>query len=294
MPVAVHRLHAVRAGLHRRLHQDRRAGDAMSGPAPTVRPAALAAALGATADAARDAINVLIVGVGGQGVIMVSKVLALLAQTPGLRGQAERSARHGQARRRGVQPCALRPAGLVADHPEGRRRYPGRAGMGGRPALAALSQAGHRHLHLRHQAHRAAVRLPQPPARRAAALFARDAGRSHRACRRRAMRSTPPDMAEELGNERAANVVLLGALSTALQFPGDGLGDARLPSSCRRRPSRSTWRRSAAAAAGSRRRAPPRRAVEAPAARIPAPASRAVPDAPRNQPRPGARAATSA
>ena len=39
-PVAVHRLHAVRAGLHRRLHQDRRSGDAMSGPATTARPAA--------------------------------------------------------------------------------------------------------------------------------------------------------------------------------------------------------------------------------------------------------------
>ena len=44
--------------------------------------------------------NVLIVGVGGQGVIMVSKVLARLRQSQGLRGQAERSARHGQARRR--------------------------------------------------------------------------------------------------------------------------------------------------------------------------------------------------
>ena len=37
----------------------------------------------------------------------------------------------------------------------------------------------------------------------------------------KAMRSTPPRMAEELGNERAANVVLLGALSTALDFPAD-------------------------------------------------------------------------
>ena len=41
-PVALHRLHAVRAGVHGRLHQDRCAGDAMSDPVATVRPAALA------------------------------------------------------------------------------------------------------------------------------------------------------------------------------------------------------------------------------------------------------------
>ena len=35
------------------------------------------------------------------------------------------------------------------------------------------------------------------------------------------------DMAEELGNERAANVVLLGALSTALEFSDRGLGADR-------------------------------------------------------------------
>ena len=33
------------------------------------------------------------------------------------------------------------------------------------------------------------------------------------------------DMAEQLGNERAANVVLLGALSTALEFSSRGLGE---------------------------------------------------------------------
>ena len=33
------------------------------------------------------------------------------------------------------------------------------------------------------------------------------------------MRSTPPAWPKQLGNERAANVVLLGALSTALHFP---------------------------------------------------------------------------
>ena len=44
--------------------------------------------------------NVLIVGVGGQGVIMISKVLALLCQTQGL--QVKQSEVHGMAKRGGV------------------------------------------------------------------------------------------------------------------------------------------------------------------------------------------------
>ena len=57
--------------------------------------------------------------------------------------------------------------------------------MGRRIALAAVPQGRHRHLYLRHQTHRAAIRLPQPPSGRAAALFEGDAGRSHRSCRGR-------------------------------------------------------------------------------------------------------------
>ncbi len=98
-PVAVHRLHAVRAGLHRGLHQDRCTGDAMSGPATTVRPAAWPKSSALKVDAAEDACNVLIVGVGGQGVIMVSKVLALLAQTQGF--EVKQSEVHGMAKRGG-------------------------------------------------------------------------------------------------------------------------------------------------------------------------------------------------
>src|ERR1035437_1677912 len=53
--------------------------------------------------------------------------------------------------------------------------------MGRRIALAAVPQAWSRHLYLRHQAHRAAVRVSQPPPGRANALLERDTGRSHRA-----------------------------------------------------------------------------------------------------------------
>ena len=50
-------------------------------------------------EAAQDTCNVLIVGVGGQGVIMVSKVLAQLAQTQG--HEVKQSEVHGMAKRGG-------------------------------------------------------------------------------------------------------------------------------------------------------------------------------------------------
>jgi len=53
----------------------------MSNPAAKVRPSKSAEAT-AVKTPVQDTCNVLIVGVGGQGVIMVSKVLALLAQDP--------------------------------------------------------------------------------------------------------------------------------------------------------------------------------------------------------------------
>src|SRR3990167_5973219 len=97
-PDTVHRLHALRTGLRRRLHQDRRAGDAMRDPVASVRPAAWPDS-SLTRLPADDAFNVLIVGVGGQGVIMVSKVLALLAQSQGF--EVKQSEVHGMAKRGG-------------------------------------------------------------------------------------------------------------------------------------------------------------------------------------------------
>ena len=50
--------------------------------------------------AAQDPVNVLIVGVGGQGVIMVSKALAWLAQSKGF--EVKQSEVHGMAKRGGT------------------------------------------------------------------------------------------------------------------------------------------------------------------------------------------------
>lgn len=165
-----------------------------------------------------DPVNVLIVGVGGQGVIMVSKVLATLAQQQG--HEVKQSEVHGMAKRGGAVFSHVRfgkrvwsptiPAGeadvLVAlEWAEGlrwlpylkpetgvficdtKRIVPPFACRDRRPG-AAMRYAGE---------------TVQQVAEQVAEAFALDA----------------TDMATGLGEERAANVVLLGALSTALGFP---------------------------------------------------------------------------
>ena len=94
------------AGLHGGLHQaifhyNDSDGHAMSRPGASkssvehepLRPTAAAAK-------AREPMNVLIVGVGGQGVIMVSKALASLAQSQGF--EVKQSEVHGMAKRGGT------------------------------------------------------------------------------------------------------------------------------------------------------------------------------------------------
>ena len=189
----------------------------MSGPATTVRPAAWPKSSALTADAAEDACNVLIVGVGGQGVIMVSKVLALLAQTQGF--EVKQSEVHGMAKR----------GGSVFSHVRfGRRVWSPTIPKGEVDILVALEWAeGLRWL----------------PFLKPGGIFICDTKRivppfaclnRHPGAPMRYSKETPAevvahvaeayaidatDIAEQLGNERAANVILLGALSTALQFP---------------------------------------------------------------------------
>lgn len=163
-------------------------------------------------------VNVLVVGVGGQGVIMVSKVLAWLAQSHGL--EVKQSEVHGMAKRGGSVFSHVRfgekvhsptiPRGeadvLVAlEWAEGLRWLPFLKPGGGIficdtkrivPPFACLNRRPG-------AAKRYARETPADVAAHVAEGYAIDA----------------TTMAEELGNERAANVVLLGALSTALEFP---------------------------------------------------------------------------
>ena len=195
----------------------------MSGPVTTVHPAAWPKPSVVTADPAQDAFNVLIVGVGGQGVIMVSKVLALLAQSQGF--EVKQSEVHGMAKR----------GGSVFSHVRfGRRVWSPTIPKGEVDILVALEWAeGLRWL---------------PFLKPGAGIFICDTKRivppfaclnRHPGAPLRYSKETPAeviahvaegyaidatDMAEALGNERAANVILLGALSTALAVFDHGLG----------------------------------------------------------------------
>jgi indolepyruvate ferredoxin oxidoreductase beta subunit len=190
----------------------------MSDPVSTVRPIpASPDSQTLMADLAQDSFNVLIVGVGGQGVIMVSKVLALLAQTQGF--EVKQSEVHGMAKR----------GGSVFSHVRfGRRVWSPTIPKGEVDILVALEWAeGLRWL---------------PFLKPGAGIFICDTKRivppfaclnRHPGAPLRYSKETPAeviahvaegyaidatDMAEKLGNERVANVILLGALSTALAF----------------------------------------------------------------------------
>lgn len=163
-------------------------------------------------------LNVMIVGVGGQGVLLISKVMATLGARQGL--QVKQSEVHGMAKRGGAVFSHVRFADEV---------WSPTIAKGEADAILALEWAeGLRWLdHLRP----------------GSGVFIADTKRivPPFACRNRATgaamgyaRETPQDvisrvadgfaldataMATEHGDARAANVVLLGALSTALDIP---------------------------------------------------------------------------
>ncbi len=164
--------------------------------------------------------NVLVVGVGGQGVIMVSKILAQLCQGQGF--EVKQSEVHGMAKRGGVVFSHVRfgetvwsptiPRGeadiLVAlEWAEGLRWLaylrPERGVLITDtqqivPPFACLNRK-------RGAASAYARETPAEVLGRVASGFALDATR----------------LAAELGNRRVSNSVVLGVLSTALDFPLD-------------------------------------------------------------------------
>ncbi len=166
---------------------------------------------------ARNTLNVLIVGVGGQGVIMVSKVLAYLAQSRGF--QVKQSEVHGMAKRGGSVFSHVRfgkevwsptiPKGeadilIALEWAEGLRWLPYLKRDSGIficdtkrivPPFACLN------------------RKPGAPTR-----YSRETPAQVKAHVAEGYAIDATEMAEQLGNERAANVILLGALSSALEF----------------------------------------------------------------------------
>lgn len=161
--------------------------------------------------------NVLIVGVGGQGVILVSKVMARLAQRQGL--QVKQSEVHGMAKRGGSVFSHVRfgpevwapaiPAGeadivVALEWAEGLRWLPHLRAHGTFivdvkkivPVFACLDRRhGAMPAYPRHSIEEVIGEVPDS--------FALDA----------------TGIAQALGNEKAANTILLGVLSTALDIP---------------------------------------------------------------------------
>ena len=191
----------------------------MSGPTPSrsgieeehLQPAAAAARM-------REPMNVLIVGVGGQGVIMVSKSLAWLAQSRGY--AVKQSEVHGMAKR----------GGTVFSHVRfGAQVWSPMIPMGEADILVALEWAeGLRWLPYLKPGTGIFIcdtkRIVPPFAclnRRPGAVlrYSRETPADVEAHVAEGYAIDATDMAEKLGNERVANVVLLGALSTALDFP---------------------------------------------------------------------------
>jgi indolepyruvate ferredoxin oxidoreductase beta subunit len=174
----------------------------------------------AAAEAAVEPVNVLIVGVGGQGVILVSKVLAALAQAHGF--EVKQSEVHGMAKRGGTVFSHVRfgskvwsptiPKGeadilIALEWAEGMRWLPYLKQDTGIfvcdtkrivPPFACLNRRPGAQM-------RYSRETPAEVHRHVAEGYAIDATR----------------IAERLGNERAANVVLLGALSEALDFSAE-------------------------------------------------------------------------
>ena len=170
-------------------------------------------------------INVLVVGVGGQGVIMVSKVLATLCQRQGY--QVKQSEVHGMAKR----------GGSVFSHVRfGETVYSPTIPLGEADVLVALEWAeGLRWL---------------PYLKPDTGIFIADTQQivPPFACRDRKhgagsgyARETVADVikqvancyainagqiADQLGNTKAGNTLLLGMMSTTLDFPADDWRDA--------------------------------------------------------------------
>ena len=171
-------------------------------------------------DGAAGPTNVLIVGVGGQGVIMVSKILARLSQMQGL--QVKQSEVHGMAKRGGSVFSHIRfgkevwsptiPMGeadvvLGLEWAEGLRwlRYlkPGSGTfISDTKRIVPPFSCRDRHHDAQHgYAHHTVAEIVSQVPR----AYAPDA----------------TGMAIELGNERVANTILLGVLSTVMDFPAE-------------------------------------------------------------------------
>jgi len=168
----------------------------------------------------KEPTNVLIVGVGGQGVIMVSKVLATICQNQGY--QVKQSEVHGMAKRGG---------GVFSHVRFGEQVYSPTIPKGSVDVLVALEWAeAMRWINFMRPGKGTFISDTQhivPPfaclnrKRGAEAGYSRETPEEILSLIDKGFALDATGMARDIGNERAANTVLLGLLSMALDFPAD-------------------------------------------------------------------------
>ncbi len=168
----------------------------------------------------KEPVNVLVVGVGGQGVIMVSKVLATICQERGY--QVKQSEVHGMAKRGG---------GVFSHVRYGEQVFSPTIPKGSTDVLLALEWAEAlrwvNHLKPGEGTFISDTQHIVPPfacrnrKRGAEAGYSRETPDQILSRIKDGFALDATGMARELGNERAANTILLGILSTALEFPED-------------------------------------------------------------------------
>jgi indolepyruvate ferredoxin oxidoreductase beta subunit len=161
-----------------------------------------------------DVTNVAIAGVGGQGIILASDIIAQAALCAG--HDVKKNEVHGMAQRGGA---------VVSEVRFGRRVYSPLIPDGAVDLLLALELLeGLRHLHrLRPQGLVIADELRIRPAVRppGAPDYPQDVADRLRAAGHRAVLIPAGDLARQAGNVRAANTVLIGALSQHLGLPAE-------------------------------------------------------------------------
>jgi len=162
--------------------------------------------------------NVLIVGVGGQGVVMISQVLAQMCQRQGF--EVKQSEVHGMAKRGGVVFSHVRFGAKVwaPTIPQGQANI----------VLALEWTEGLRWLSYLHPEHGTFIadtkRITSPFAfrnrkRGAAAAYNPEAVETIRGQLPNSLIFDATRAAEDMGNVRVANTILLGVLSSTLDFP---------------------------------------------------------------------------
>ncbi len=156
--------------------------------------------------------NIAIAGVGGQGIILASDIVAEAAQQAG--HDVKKNEVHGMAQRGGA---------VVSEIRYGKRVYSPLIPDGEVDVLVALELLeGLRHAHrLRPEGLLIADLLRLPPAVRmpGAPDYPSDVEKQLKAAAGRALLLPAAELAQRAGNIRAANTVLIGALSHQVDIP---------------------------------------------------------------------------